>query len=311
VKLVFFGSGAFGLASLRALLDAGLATALVVSQPPRRRRRGKPPEPTPVHAHAQAAGIEVITPAKANAQESLARLRAANADLFVVAEYGQILSQELLDIPSHGAVNVHASLLPRHRGASPVAAAILAGDEETGVTIQRVVQRLDAGPVLAERRMRIEPRETAGALSARLAPLGGELVVEVVRAFAAGSPPSARPQDEERVTVCRRLSSADAVVDWSHPAERIERHVRAMTPKPGARTELVRDPPLLVVLREVRVAEGEGDPGVVVTAADGELLVGTGAGLLAILELVPAARKPMRARDFLNGYQLSAGGRFR
>lgn len=303
MKLVFLGSGDFGLASLDALLVAGFDVALVVTQPPRRRRRKAAPEPTPVQRAAEARGIAVTTPAKVNTPESLAELRAAGADLFVVAEYGQILSQGLLDIPPLGAINVHSSLLPRHRGATPVSAAILAGDTETGVTIQRVVRALDAGAVLAQRVLPIREDETAGELTARLAPLGGEIVVEVVRAFAAGAPPEAREQDESRVTVCRRLTSADGEIDWSQSAAQIARHVRAMTPKPGARTAWRE---LTFVVRRGEACPGDGEAGVVAERFD----VGCGGGgLYRIAEVVPAARKPMSANDFLNGYRLSAGER--
>ena len=309
MKLVFLGSGVFGLASLRALIAAGFVPQLVVSQPPRRRRRGKPPEPTPVHAEAERAGIAVITPEKANA--SLDELHAACADLFVVAEFGQILSEALLQIPPLGAINVHSSLLPRHRGASPIAAAILAGDTETGVSIQRVVKALDAGPVLAERRLAIEARETAGELTERLAPLGGELIVDVVRAFADGSPPPERPQDEAFVTSCRRLTREDAAIDWARPAAELDRLVRAMTPSPGVRTEIARDPPLQVTLRKAQAVEGEHEPGVVAWVGRGGFGIGTGDGTLEVQELVPASKKAMPGTVFANGYQLKAGERFR
>ncbi|MCK6461565.1 MAG: methionyl-tRNA formyltransferase, partial [Planctomycetes bacterium] len=203
MRAVFFGSHAFARESLDALLAAGFRPALVVTPPPARRRRRGAEEPTVVHARANEAGVDIATPAKVNAPESLARLRAVAADLFVVAQYGQILSEELLAIPRLGTINVHASLLPRHRGATPVAAAILAGDRETGVTIQRTVFRLDAGPILAARRVPLGPEEDAEALTARLARIGGEVLVEVVRGFASGRPPAETPQDEALATYCR------------------------------------------------------------------------------------------------------------
>ncbi len=302
MKLVFLGSGEFGLVSLRALLDGGFEVVLVVTQPARRRRRGGSPEPTPVQAAAEAAGVAVTAPAKVNTPDALDALRAAGADLFVVAEYGQILSQELLDIPQLGSINVHSSLLPRHRGATPIAAAIAAGDEETGITIQRVVRELDAGPVLAQRRVAIGARENAGELAARLTPIGGEVLVDVVSAFAAGQPPEETEQDESCVTICKRLRREDGEIGWSRSATEIDRHVRAMTPKPGAHTYW-HD--LGLVIRRGEPIDGSGEPAVVVAGFD----VACGEGVYRVEEVVPAARKPMQARDFLNGYRLSAGER--
>jgi methionyl-tRNA formyltransferase len=309
MRIVFFGSHAFARASLEALLAAGFAPVLVVTPPPARRRRRGAEEPTPVHALANEHGIEAATPGKVNAPESLAALRAAAADLFVVAQYGQILSEELLSIPRRGAINVHASLLPRHRGATPVAAAILAGDEETGVTIQRTVYRLDAGPVLAARRTSIEKGEDAEALTSRLAGIGGELLVDVVRSFAGGTPPEEVPQDEAAATYCRKWKPEDARIDWTRPAEEIERLVRALRPAPGARTALRREPPLELEIRRAAVEEGSGEPGVVASVSAGAIDVGSGAELLRVLELTPAAKRPMGARDFINGYRIAVGER--
>jgi methionyl-tRNA formyltransferase len=310
MRVVFFGSHAFARESLEALLGAGFPPALVVTPPPARRRRRGEEEPTTVHARASEARIEVATPAKANAPESLARLRGASADLFVVAQYGQILSEELLSIPRLGTINVHASLLPRHRGATPVAAAILAGDAETGVTIQRTVFRLDAGPILAARSVAIGPLEDAEALTARLARLGGELLVEVVRAFASGKAPAETPQDESAATYCRKLRPEDARIDWTRPAEEIARLVRALRPEPGARTSLRREPPLDLEIRRAVAAPGHGAPGVVAAVGRDGFDVGAGGDLLRVLELTPAAKRPMSARDFVNGYRLAAGERF-
>jgi len=309
VRIGFLGSGDFALAQVEALLEAGHAPALVVTQPPRRRRRRGDAEPTPVHVRADRAGIEVLCPPKVNAPESLARLAAADADLFVVAEYGQILSQALLDIPTLGAVNVHASLLPRWRGATPVQSAILAGDPFTGVTIQRMVRELDAGPVLAADSTPIGPDEETGELLPRLARLGATLLVEVVGRFASGDPPAETPQDDARATVCRRLRPEDAVVDWSRPAVEVARLVRAMAPRPGARAKLERDPQVGLLLRRARVVPGEAPPGEVAGVTGNGFLVGTGGGLLEVVEVVPASRRPMSGRDFANGFRLAAGER--
>jgi methionyl-tRNA formyltransferase len=310
LRLVFFGSGTFALATFEALVAAGRAPVLVVTRPPRRRRRGGAEEPTPVHVAARAKGIEVHVPDRVNGAESLERLRAMQADLFVVAEYGQILGRALLDIPPKGTLNVHGSLLPRWRGATPVEAALLAGDAETGVTIQRTVFELDAGPVLARRRVAIAPDDDAGTLRDRLAALGAGLLVEVVEAIAADRPPREEPQEAAAATYCKRLAPEDGVIDWRAEARRIERQVRAFRPKPGARATLLRDPPLPVTLRRAAAVDGAAEPGVVAAVGPSSFDVGTGEGLLRVLELVPASRKPMDARAFVNGYRLRPGERF-
>jgi methionyl-tRNA formyltransferase len=310
VKIAFLGSGSFALPVLDALDRAGFRPALVVSQPPRRRRRGGSKEPTPVHARAAKWGVDVLTPAKVNSPESLRALRDSHAHLFVVAEYGQILSQRLLDIPPLGSINVHGSLLPRWRGATPIEAALLAGDVRTGVAIQRVVRELDAGDVLAVRFVPIAEDDDAGTLRESLSRIGGELAVEVVTGFAAGKPPPAVPQDETLVTYCARLGRADLELDWTSDADALARQIRALRPQPLARTALQRDPPLALKIVRATSIEGGGQPGVVVAASSDGVDVATGAGVLRVEELVPAARRPMTARDFINGYRISAGERF-
>jgi len=314
VRTVFLGSGPLGRAMLRAQCDHGHRPVLVVSQPPRRRRRRGREEPTPVHALALEKGLSVHLPGDVNDEASLAALREAAAELFVVAEYGQILRRALLDIPPRGTINVHTSLLPRWRGATPRAAALLAGDEETGVTIQRTVLALDAGPVLHRLRTPIEPDETRASLRAKLEELGARALVEVLDRFAAGEDPEGEPQDESRVTVCRRLKPEDGRVDWTRPAAEIERMIRAYHPGPGAHTVLDRDPPVRVDLRAASVTEaGDGDvrPGGVRALGRDHFDVAAGRDALRVTRLLPASRKEMDARAFLNGYRLEAGERFR
>jgi len=308
VKTVFLGTGAFARVCLRALIEAGFAPSLVVTQPLRRRGRGGALQPTPAQEEALRAGIAVEPAEDVNRPESLARLRAEAADLFVVAEYGQILSQALLGIPRLGAINVHASLLPRYRGATPVAAAILKGDAETGVTIQRVVRKLDAGPLLARRATAIRPEEDCGSLTARLATMGGALVVEVVRAYAEGRPPREEPQAEAEATVCRRFAPADLELDFALSAEELARRVRALHPTPGARTRLLREPPIALRILAARAGPGSGRPGEIQRVGE-TIDVGTGAGLLSIRELLPENRKAMPAAAFRNGYRVRTGER--
>jgi methionyl-tRNA formyltransferase len=310
VKIVFLGTGDFARVCLGALVERGLAPALAVTPPPRRRRRAAPPEPTPVQEEAEARGVEVFCPEDLHAPEALARLRGAAPDVLAVADYGRILRAELLALPRRLALNVHASLLPRHRGATPVQAAILAGDAETGVTVQRMVARLDAGPILLQRAIPISDEDDAGSLLEKLAPLGGELLAEACAALASGRPLPERPQDENAATVCGRLRPGDCDLDWSRPALEVWRRVRACTPKPGARTWLLRDPPLALGVRKTRPREGEGASGAVLRVGDTGIDVACGAGSLGIAEVRPENRRFMSAREFENGYRLRPGERF-
>ncbi len=311
VETAFLGSGPLGRAMLRALCDAGTPPAIVVSQPPRRRRRRGRAEPTPVHAFAIEQALAVHLPENVNTADSLGVLRSAAAELFVVAEYGQILKQALLDIPPRGTINVHTSLLPRWRGATPIAAAILAGDSETGVTIQRTVRALDAGPVLHQVMTAIAPDETRTSLTRKLEKLGAQALGEVLARFAAGEDPPGTPQDDSLVVVCRRLKPADGRIDWSAPAAQIERQIRAYHPGPGAHTVLDRNPELPLDLRAARALPGEGEPGRVLATGRDHFDVGTGEGVLSVTRVLPASRKEMDARAFLNGVRLQSGERFR
>jgi len=310
VRIVFFGSGEFALASLVALVKAALTPVLVVTAPPRRRRRRGACEPTPVHAAAMDHGIAAITPDKVNEPFVLDQLGAVRPELFAVSDYGQILSRALLDIPKAGSINVHASLLPRHRGAAPVFAAILAGDPETGVTIQRVVRRLDAGPILAQERVPIAPEDDRGGLRARLALLGGRMLVDVAERFAAGNPPGETPQEESAATYCRRLGPEDRRMRWEENAERAARRVRALSPKPGAHTTLLGDPGLDLVILRAGAVSGSGAPGGVSSVGADAFDIGCAEGLLRVRELVLAGRRAMSARAFLNGHRLEPGDRF-
>lgn len=310
MRIVFLGNGEFARACLRALVERGLAPALAVTSPPRRRRREAPPEPTPVHAEADASGIEVACPEDVHEPATMARLRAAAPDVLAVADYGRILREELLALPRLLALNVHASLLPRHRGAAPVQAAILAGDAQTGVTVQRMVERLDAGPILLQRALPIADDDDAGSLLARLAPLGGELLAEACAALAEGRAPPERPQDEAAATVCRKLRPGECDLDWSRHAVEVWRRVRACTPKPGARTWLLRETPLALGVRGARPREGEGAAGAVLRVSDEGVDVACGFGALRVAELRPENRRFMTAREFENGYRLRIGERF-
>jgi methionyl-tRNA formyltransferase len=243
-------------------------------------------------------GIPVFQPESLKPPEVVEQLRALAPDVIVVAAYGHILRRVVLELPPHGCVNVHASLLPRWRGASPISAAIAAGDPQTGVTIMRMGVGLDDGPMLSQRAIPIEPNDTTGALTPRLAQLGADLLAHTLPGYLAGEV-TPIPQDTSLVTLCRTLKKEEGQIDWRKPAIEIERHARAMTPWPGAFT--FWGGKLLKIMR-CKVADGApaGDVGQV--AAHGKsVFVSCGVGALELLEVQPEGKKPMPIRDFING----------
>jgi methionyl-tRNA formyltransferase len=303
-RTVFFGTPEFAAASLEALLDAGVPVPLVVTQPDRPVGRHAAPQPSAVAALAAKAGLPVEKPERVKSSpEFLARLSNAEPDVFAVVAYGRILPPEILELPRLGGVNVHASLLPRWRGASPVQAAILAGDTVTGVVTMRMEAGLDSGPVYLERRVAIGPRETAGELSERLQRLGGQLLVETLEALAAGSL-QARPQSGE-VTVCRTIRREDALVDWEQPAEQIVRRLRAFTPWPGLYTFLEGE---RVKILEAESSETGADaPSGTLALETGELIAVAGAGTaVRIGRLQRSGRNPVTGAEFARAARLPA-----
>jgi len=305
VRFVFLGSPPFATPILARLLASPNRPTLVVTAPGRPSGRGRNLRESPVERLAAESGVRCLRPGSAREPGFLSELRAFEPDLCFVASFGELLTPEFLDIPRHGSLNVHASLLPRHRGASPVQAALLAGDAVTGVTVQRVVQELDAGDLLLTRETPIGAGETAGELSARLAELGAEAAVEAIERIVDGSG-SYRPQDPSGVTTCRRLRKADGRIEWALPAERLERFTRAMHPWPGAQTRLPDGRGLTVLHAEVFRDGRSGRPGTVLEAGK-RLVVGAGEDALELLEIQVAGKKAMRAEAFLRGARLSPG----
>ena len=278
--------------SLAALIAARHELALVITQPDRPGHRNKI-LPTPVKQAALKHGLHVYQPDRVRSPESIAQIRWANPELIVVVAYGQILPPEVLEIPPRGVVNVHASLLPRHRGAAPVNQAILSGDAETGVTIMLMDEQLDHGPILAQRTLPIGPEATAPALLSELAELGAALLVEVLADIEKYPP---REQDHTAATVAPRLKKEDGELDWSLPAAEIDRRVRGLNPWPGTSATLAD--------REVKVlrgrpAQGSGKPGEIIKPAGDGLLVGTGDGAYLVEEVQLPSRRPMPARQLL------------
>jgi methionyl-tRNA formyltransferase len=305
VRTIFLGSPPFATAVLARLVASPHRPLALVTRPDRPRGRGRSLEASPLVELAVAHGLEVLQPPDPHAADVLSALRALEPEVLFVASYGVILKPALLELAPLGALNAHASLLPRHRGAAPIQAALLAGDAETGVSIQRIVAELDAGDVLLERRTPIGPEDTAGDLFERLAELAGEAALEALDLLAGGK---ARftPQDAAQATYARKLRTQHGRIDWTRPAAELERFVRAMTPWPGARTRTGDGREL--VLRAVRPLAGEGPAGAVHEAGP-RLVVGCGAGCLEVLELAPAGKRAMPAADWLRGARLRVGER--
>lgn len=296
LRVVFFGTPDFAVPSLRALDDEGFTVPLVVTQPDRAVGRHAELRPSAVGALAAQRGIPVEKPAVVRGDAPfLAALEAARPDAIAVVAFGRILPVEVLRLPRLGCVNVHASLLPRHRGASPVQAAILAGDIETGVGTMRMEEGLDTGPVYLERRVRIGERETAGELSARLASLGGELLVQTLMGLAAGSL-SARAQEGE-ASFCRPIRRENGAADWTRGAAELSRRLRAYTPWPGLYTFLGSE---RVKILDAAPYPGAiaGEPGSLRIEGD-VLLVSAGEGsLLQLDRLQRAGKKPVTGAEF-------------
>lgn len=308
MRLVFLGSPPFALPTLAALLESRFRPVAVVTPPDRPRGRGRRVEPSPVASLAEAAGVPLLRPTSARDAAFQAELADLAPDLMLVVSYGELLDEAFLALAP--ALNVHGSLLPRHRGASPVQAAILAGDAETGVSIQRIVKALDAGDVLHERRTPIGPDETAGELFERLAALGAEAALEALALVEDGRATYA-PQDPDLVTHCRKIKKDAGRVDWTRPADELARLVRAMAPWPSAQAQLPEDlgGKGLKIHRARALVDGHGagvTPGTVLTA-DVRFVVACGDGALELLDVQLEGKRAMPAADLLRGLRLGAG----
>lgn len=302
------GTPEFAVPSLRALLSHHDVVA-VVTQPDAPAGRGRAPTPPPVKVLAIEHGVPVLQPESLKSVEVVDQLRAYAPEVIIVAAFGQILRRPVLDLPPHGCVNVHASLLPRWRGASPISAAIAAGDTMTGVTIMQMDTGLDTGPIVSQRSEPIRPDDTAGTLSARLAELGAELLIETLPAYLAGSI-RPQPQDEAQATKCGLLKKEDGRIDWQRSALEIERHIRAMLPWPSAFTHwegrLVRV--LRAAVREVSAPQLELPAGTVFTTGRA-VCVRCGEGALELIEVQPEGKRSMSGADFARGQRRLIGGR--
>ena len=298
MRVIFMGTPAFSVPALDALVAAGHEVVAVYSQPPRPAGRGKRPRPSPVQARAEALGLLVRHPESLKRPETQAEFAALGADVAVVVAYGLILPRAVLDAPRMGCLNIHASLLPRWRGAAPIHRAIMAGDAETGVCIMAMEAGLDTGPVLLREAVAIGATETTGQLHDRLSALGARLIVEALARLDTLAP---EPQPEAGVTYAARIDKAEARIDWARPAGQLDRLIRGLSPFPGAWFEAGGE--RIKVLGSC-LAEGSGAPGEVL---DDALTVACGAGAVRLLRLQRAGRAAQDAPEFLRGMSLAPG----
>jgi len=296
------GTPDFAVPALRALVAAGHEVACVYCQPPRPAGRGQKARPCPVQQAAEELGLPVRTPASLKDAADQAEFRALDLDAAVVAAYGLILPDAILAAPRLGCINIHASLLPRWRGAAPIQRAILSGDSESGVTIMQVEQKLDAGPILLAEAVPITAETTGQSLHDDLAELGARLIVEALDGIAAGTV-APRPQPEDGVTYAHKLERAEGMLDWREPADALERKVRAFTPWPGAWFELGGE---RIKLLTVELAPGHGAAGEVL---DDRLTIACGTGALRPMRLQRQGRNPMNVNEFLRGFPVARGTR--
>ena len=311
MRILFFGTPEFAVPPLRALIGEGHDVVAVVTQPDRPQGRSRSTlVPSPVKVVALEEGIPVLQPDRPRGEEFLGTLRALAPDLAVVVAYGHILRQDLIDLPRLGTLNIHASLLPRWRGAAPIQAAMLAGDAETGVCIMRMVLGLDAGPVLLALRTGIDPQETAGELTERLSELGAEAIVEAVTLLEAGESGAAgeTPQDEALVTYAPKIERAMARLDFTRPAAEVARAIHAFDPKPGA-WGLLRDGEVRLYGARV-LPDRRGDAGEVLAVDEGGLVVACGTGAVAVEAVHPAGKRRMAALDWAQGRGVAVGDRW-
>ena len=298
MRVIFMGTPDFSVSALDALVAAGHEIAAVYSQPPRPAGRGKKDRLSPVQQRAESLGLQVRHPVSLKTPEAQAEFAALNADIAVVVAYGLILPQAVLDLPANGCLNIHASLLPRWRGAAPIHRAIMAGDAQTGVCIMQMEAGLDTGPVLLRRETEIGREETTADLHDRLSALGAQAVVEALDTYDTLTP---QPQPEEGITYAAKIDKAEARIDWSQPAEVVDRLIRGLSPFPGAwfQHEGVR-----IKALASGVADGEGPAG---TVLDDTLRIACGQGAVRLKRLQRAGKAAQDAAEFQRGAAIATG----
>lgn len=304
-KVIFMGTPDFAVPALNALIETAdrnqWEVLAVVTQPDRPKGRGKTLAAPPVKIAAQKAGVKVFQPSTLKSQEAVTELAWLKPDVIIVAAFGQILRKNVLDLPPHGCLNIHASLLPRWRGASPVTAAIRAGDTETGVTLMQMDEGLDTGPMIARRSVPIQPTDTAGTLTTTLAKLGAALLVDTLPNWLAGNI-APQPQNDALATMAPRLQKTEGAIDWTQSAAEIERQVRAFHPWPGTFTRGPRGQLKIITvnLSANTLPPSGSKPGTVFRQQPG-VYVTTGLGAIRLETVQPAGKTPMQATALLNG----------
>jgi methionyl-tRNA formyltransferase len=310
LRIVFFGTPDFAVPTLHALHQSRHSVAAIVTQPDRARGRGHKAHAGPVKQFALDHGLGVLQPERLRDDLFMDSLRALDADLGVVAAYGKILTDAVLEIPRLGLINVHASLLPKYRGAAPIHRAVMAGESETGVTIMRVVKALDAGPMIAKVRCDIGLHETSSDVERRLAVLGTRALVDAVDALAAGAAPET-PQNHAEATYAPKIEKADGIIDWMQPASRIHNQIRGLHPWPHAFSDLNGERTIILKSEvEPDHADTRPAPGTILDAHGDRLTVQTGDGILRLLVLQREGRRPVTAQEFVSGRRTVPGTRF-
>ncbi len=313
MRLVMMGTGPFAVPTFRGLFQTHHTVAALVTGPIKRRGK-RPIAVSPMRDVAHEHGVTIVDPESINTSESMAMLHQFEADLHIVCDYGQILSTECLATARLGGINLHASLLPKYRGAAPINWAIYDGEEETGVSVIHMTPRIDAGPVIAQGHTPIEPEETADLLEDRLAEIGSWLIRRSIDSLEAGNL-EALPQDPALASKAPRLNKTDGEIDWSRPAEAVRNQIRAFHPWPKTHTFWNRSQgaPLRLIVGPIKVIQDSGHtalPGTVLDAAEDRLIVATGNGCAALTTLQPAGKRVMAIREFLLGYRVAPGDRF-
>ena len=313
LRIVFMGTPDFAVPTLMEIVGQGHDVVACYTQPPRKAGRGMEERPSPVHRAAETLGIEVRTPVSLRSEPEQAAFEDLQPDVAVVVAYGLILPQAILDAPALGCVNLHASLLPRWRGAAPINRAIMAGDPETGVEVMKMEAGLDTGPVYMAERVAIGPDMTAGELHDRLAGLGGDLMVRALAALPRGGL-IATPQSNAEVTYAAKIDKAETRIDWSQSAQNVHDHIRGLSPAPGAwcEMELGERAERVRILRSTVAAVSDtvshAEPGTVLSAdARAGVAIACGSGAVRLIQIQRAGRKPMSADDFQRGAQLRVG----
>jgi methionyl-tRNA formyltransferase len=300
LRIVFMGTPPFAAVALKALIDAGHDVVAVYSQPPRPKGRGLDTQKSPVHTLAEEQGIAVRTPASLKNADEIAAFQALKTDVAVVAAYGLILPKTILDAPRYGCLNIHASLLPRWRGAAPIQRAIMAGDAQTGITIMQMEEGLDTGPMLLKGALPISAYTNAGALHDALAELGGRLIRVVLEMLPGGLRPA--PQSADSVTYAAKITKEECRIDWRRNAAELDRHVRGLSPTPGAFTEIKGE--RLTILAADIVRDRSGEPG---ATLDDRLTIACGEGALRPTLVKRAGKRTMSVEEMLRGFAVPKG----